>query len=96
MKDIITDEMRSRIGARRARSKPWVVEFEPGAIRRFAEAIDDPNPLYHDPDFARTSPCGSEVAPPMFLGWPLGPVSSVRIQSPLVRNVTGGLDPRRG
>jgi acyl dehydratase len=89
MRSIITDEMKSRIGER---SSPWIVEFEPGAIRRYAEAIDDSNPAYHDAEYARRSPHGSVIAPPVFLGWPLGEVPSVRVESPLTRHVTGGVE----
>jgi acyl dehydratase len=45
-------------------------EVEKGAIRRFAEAVDDPNPLYQDEEYARKSKSGSIIAPPGFFGWP--------------------------
>lgn len=48
-------------------SSPFVVEVEKGAIRRFADAIGDPNPLYRDEDVARSSPFGAIVAPPTFI-----------------------------
>jgi acyl dehydratase len=89
MKTIITDQMRTRIGRR---SRPWIVEFEAGAIRRYAEAIGDPNPIYHDADYARRSPDGALLAPPGFLGWSLGEVPSVRVPSPYRRHVTGGVE----
>ena len=47
-----------------------VFEVEKGAIRRFADAVDDPNPLYWDEEFARNSRYGSIIAPPGFFGWP--------------------------
>lgn len=34
-------------------------------IRRFAQAIDDPNPLYSDPEFAKDSHYQSIIAPPL-------------------------------
>lgn len=40
---------------------------EASAIRRFAEAVGDPNPLYRDPEFARTTRWGGIIAPPTFL-----------------------------
>ncbi len=51
------------------REFPYTDEFEveKGMIRRFAIAIGDPNPLYYDEEFARTTPYGSIVAPPTFL-----------------------------
>jgi acyl dehydratase len=41
--------------------------IEAGAIRRFVEAIGDPNPLYVDPEFARQTRWGGIIAPPTFL-----------------------------
>ena len=48
-----------------------VYEVEKGAIRRFADAVDDTNPLYQDDAYARNSRYGSIIAPPGFFGWPL-------------------------
>jgi acyl dehydratase len=53
-------------------SEPAVVEVEKGAIRRFAEAIGDPNPLALDEAAARAAGYPGLVAPPTFavtLGW---------------------------
>ncbi len=47
-----------------------IFEVEKGAIRRFADAVDDPNPLYRDDEYARNSRYGSIIAPPGFFGWP--------------------------
>lgn len=41
--------------------------IEEGMIRRFAEAIGDDNPLYHDREFAQKSPFGGIIAPPTFV-----------------------------
>ena len=40
---------------------------EKGAIKSFAEAIGDPNPLWNDEAKARKSRYGSIIAPPTFL-----------------------------
>ena len=48
-----------------------VMEVEKGAIRRFADAVDDPNPLYRDDEYASNSRYGSIIAPPGFFGWPV-------------------------
>ena len=45
-------------------------EVEKGAIRRFAEAVDDTNPLFQDEEYARKSKYGGIIAPPGFFGWP--------------------------
>ncbi len=44
------------------------VEKEP--IRRFADAVDDPNPLYWDEEYAKNSRYGSIIAPPGFISSP--------------------------
>jgi acyl dehydratase len=41
-------------------------EVEKGAIRRFADAIGDPNPIYHDESAARAAGYRGLVAPPTF------------------------------
>ena len=48
-----------------------IMEVEKGAIKKFADAVGDRNPLYWDEEYARNSKYGSIVAPPGFLGWPL-------------------------
>ncbi len=47
-----------------------VFEVEKGAIRRFADAVDDPNPLFRDDEYARNSQYSAIIAPPGFFGWP--------------------------
>jgi len=53
-------------------SEPTVVEVEKGAIRRFAEALGDANPLALDEAAAQAAGYPSLLAPPTFavtLGW---------------------------
>ena len=59
----VTDEVRKQIGMQ---SEARVVEVERGAIRRFAEAIGDPNPLFNDEAAARKTRFGGMIAPPTF------------------------------
>ncbi|WDL98000.1 MaoC family dehydratase N-terminal domain-containing protein [Alicyclobacillus sp. ALC3] len=47
-------------------STPVKNEVEKGAIRKFAEAIGDPNPLYRDEQYAAGTRYGRIVAPPTF------------------------------
>ncbi len=47
-------------------SEPVVHEVEKGAIRRFAEAIGDPNPAYVDEEAARAAGHHDLLAPPTF------------------------------
>jgi acyl dehydratase len=48
------------------RSAPQDFAVERGAIRRFAEAIGDTNPLYLDPAAARAAGYADVIAPPTF------------------------------
>ena len=59
----VTDEVRKQIGIQ---SEARIVDVERGAIRRFAEAIGDPNPLFNDETSARKTCFGGMVAPPTF------------------------------
>lgn len=47
-------------------SEPVVHEVEKGAVRRFAEALGDPNPIYVDETAARAAGHPGLVAPPTF------------------------------
>jgi acyl dehydratase len=47
-------------------SEPVVHEVEKGAIRRYVEALGDPNPIYTDEAAARAAGYPALVAPPTF------------------------------
>jgi acyl dehydratase len=47
-------------------SEPVVHEVEKGLIRRFAEALGDPNPIYQDEQAAKAAGYPGLVAPPTF------------------------------
>jgi acyl dehydratase len=49
-------------------SEPVIHEVEKGQIRRFADALGDPNPLAQDEAAARAAGYPSLVAPPTFAG----------------------------
>ena len=57
------ERWRSLVGAS---SEPVANVVERGAVRKFAEAIGDPNPLYTDEEAARRSRYGGLIAPPTF------------------------------
>ena len=65
---LITDELRKLIGVP---VEPTIYRVEEGAIRRYAEAIGDQNPLYSDADLASKSRNGRVICPPGFMGWPV-------------------------
>ena len=48
------------------RSAPLVIHVTKEAIREFADAIADPNPLYHDEGAALASGFAGVIAPPTF------------------------------
>jgi acyl dehydratase len=47
-------------------STPVKNEAEKGAIRKFADAIGDPNPLFRDEEYAKSTRFGAVIAPPTF------------------------------
>lgn len=60
---IVTEEVRAQIGREFHRA---TVDIERGAVRRFAEAIGDPNPLFNNEQAARKTRFGGMIAPPTF------------------------------
>jgi acyl dehydratase len=63
MAKYVTDEITKLIGTE---TEPVTWDVERGAIRRFAEALGDSNPLYADEKAARHSRFGGIIAPPTF------------------------------
>ena len=59
----IPSDLRSRVGKE---APPRSEEVERGAIRRFVNALGDHNPLYEGDEFAKNSPYGGKIAPPLF------------------------------
>ena len=76
IKGQITDEsldlMRERIGYPNPTlrvgilDKPWHSHVNSDALRQFAIGIGDANPFYHDPEAAKKSAWGGQIAPPGF------------------------------
>ena len=61
----LTEEMiQKAIGQK---SAPRSIDIEKGAIIKFAQAIEDDNPVYNDEQEARESRYGGLIAPPTFL-----------------------------
>jgi acyl dehydratase len=56
-------------------------DVERGAIRRFAEAIEDRNPLFNDENAARGTRFGGLIAPPTFCRSMGSPIPDVRISA---------------
>ncbi len=60
----ISDEQKRFIGVE---SEPITHDVERGAIRLFAQAIGDPNPLFNDEKQARKTRFGGMIAPPTYI-----------------------------
>jgi len=88
---VITDEMRATIGIE---SEPSIFEIEKEPIRRWADAIQDANRLYHDEAYAKKTLFGGLIAPPGMIGNYQFPVKEGKpgpgIQPPFVRILNGG------
>lgn len=61
------DELRSRIGQPFERPAPHVTEATADSIRHWVYGIGDDNPLWLDPDYARSTRWGGRTAPGTFL-----------------------------
>ena len=86
---MITDELKSFIGKV---APPIVREVEAGAIRRYADAVGNSNPLYSDKDYCMKAVYGGIIAPPGFFGWPLKPVSASTGLPDIVAELQKALD----
>ena len=75
----VTDEARKQIGKT---SEPRTYEVERGAIRRFAEAIEDRNPLFNSDRDARQTRYGSMIAPPTFCRSMGAPIPDIKLDMP--------------
>ena len=89
---VITDEMKKAIGVE---SEPTIVLIEKEPIRRFAEAIGDPNPVYHDEEYAKKLGYRSIITPPGYhpqYSYPIkrGGREGPRFRMPFARNLNGG------
>lgn len=88
---IVTDEVRKQIGAA---GEIRTYEVERGAIRRFAEAIGDPNPLFNDEREARKTRFGGMIAPPTFCRSMGSPIPGIELpgMGKEFRGLDGGSD----
>ena len=60
----LAEELKSQVGVD---LPPLVYEIERGMIRRFTQAVGDPNPLWQDEEYASRSSFGGIIAPPTLL-----------------------------
>lgn len=95
----IMEELRRFIGVTTA---PVINEIERGAIKRYAEAVGDSNPLYSNVEYAKNSKYGDLICPPGFFGWSkkvssgaievMAPVFGAVFNAGLVRILDGGVE----
>jgi acyl dehydratase len=87
---VVPEEVRQLLGVE---FEPVVYQVEKGMIRQIAEAIEDPNPLWQDEEYARKTKNGGTIAPPTFLA-ALRHEGIIRkfveVDSPLRRLLNGG------
>ena len=95
---ILTDEIKAMIGTL---SEPVIMEVGRVAIRRYADAVGDDNPLFHEVEDAKAAGYEDLICPPGFWGWPIkgratiggmSIVGGVLIKAGLWRILDGGVD----
>jgi acyl dehydratase len=88
---IVDEEARRQIGTA---GEPRTYDVERGAIRRFAEAIGDTNPLFNEEQQARKTRFGGMIAPPTFCRSLGSPIPQVRLKGmgAEFRGLDGGSD----
>ncbi|MGB2800102.1 MAG: MaoC family dehydratase N-terminal domain-containing protein [Dehalococcoidia bacterium] len=95
---ILTDEIKAMIGTL---SEPVIMEVGRVAIRRYADAVGDDNPLFHEVEDAKAAGYEDLICPPGFWGWPIkgratiggmSIVGAVLVKAGLFRILDGGVD----
>jgi acyl dehydratase len=65
--DAAVAQLRCRLGQEVTGPPPYLTEATRDAIRHWAEALGDDNPLWRDAEYARTTRWGTIIAPPTML-----------------------------
>lgn len=84
---VITPDMRVLIGSD---TVPVTYDVEQGAIRKFARAVGDDNPIYDDDDAARRAGYRGIVAPPTLVRSLIPGPERVAFPEPFQRILDGG------
>ena len=84
---VITKQMRDAIGVE---SDPVINDVEKGAIVKFAQAIEDGNPVFNNENIARQTRFGGLIAPPTFLRSMKVGKANPTVNSPYTANLDGG------
>jgi acyl dehydratase len=101
---VLTDEIKALIGvtAERVEASLWAIERED--LRRFTQAIMDPDPRYWDEAFAKSTKFGGIVTPPIYCTYlsrktPPGaddPITRAFLENPNSDGIGGVDTDRRG
>jgi len=83
----VTEEVKKQIGME---SESRTAEIERGAIRRFAEAVGDSNPIFNDEAAARHTPFGGMIAPPTFCRSISAAIPDIKLNMAQFRGLDGG------
>ncbi|HVA68113.1 MAG TPA: MaoC family dehydratase N-terminal domain-containing protein [Candidatus Binataceae bacterium] len=83
----VTEEVKKQIGME---SESRTAEIERGAIRRFAEAVGDSNPVFNDEAAARHTPFGGMIAPPTFCRSISAAIPDIKLNMAQFRGLDGG------
>ena len=65
-KTYLTDEVKALIGTTGEKVQASLWEIEKEGLRRFTQAIMDPDPRYWDEEFAKTTKFGGVITPPIY------------------------------
>ena len=84
---VITEELRKTIGVAK---QSTTIDMEKGMLRQFVDAIDDPNPLWSDEEYAKKTQYGGITFPPGILAAAMMGGSGPRLDIPLGRILDGG------
>ena len=80
----LTDEVRAMIGVSAEKVEASLLGIEREGLRRFTQAIMDPDPRYWDEAFARTTRFGGIVTPPIYCTY-LGRKTPAGVDDPVDR-----------
>lgn len=100
---VLTEEIRSLIGYTGEKVEATIYGIEKEGLRRFVQAVMDPDPRFWDEDFARSTKFGEIITPAIFctyLSWkrPAGaedPVEATFRRNP-ISDALSDIDPRLG
>ncbi len=94
----LTPEVKAMVGAKAEKVEVTIWGLEKENLRRFCQAIMDPDPRYWDEEFARTTKFGELITPPIYCTYsnktPPGavdPVTRAFLNNPVSDGI-GGMD----